>query len=56
MIFWNFLPVTLGHVGGMAFIDAFSTHRTPIDNVLPAEHDEKLERNLLPSWALADHP
>ena len=49
VIFWNFLPVTLGNiVGGMVFIGMlfYSTHRTPIDNVLPTEHDEKLEREL----------
>jgi len=49
MIFWNFLPVTLGHiVGGMVFIGMlfYSTHRTKLDNVLPREKDEKLEREL----------
>ena len=49
VIFWNFLPVTLGNiVGGMVFIGMlfYSTHRTPMDNVLPTEHDEKLEREL----------
>ncbi|MEB3176694.1 MAG: formate/nitrite transporter family protein [Synechococcus sp.] len=49
VIFWNFLPVTLGNiVGGMVFIGMlfYSTHRTPMDNVLPREHDEKLEREL----------
>ena len=49
VIFWNFLPVTLGNiVGGMVFIGMifYSTHRTPMENVLPSEHDEKLEREL----------
>ena len=49
MIFWNFLPVTLGNiVGGMVFIGMlfYSTHRTQMENVLPTEHDEKLEREL----------
>ena len=49
VIFWNFLPVTLGNiVGGMVFIGMlfYSTHRSPVDNVLPTEHDEKLEREL----------
>ena len=49
VIFWNFLPVTLGNiVGGMVFIGMlfYSTHRTTMDNVLPKEHDEKLEREL----------
>ena len=49
VIFWNFLPVTLGNiVGGMVFIGMlfYSTHRSPVDNVLPKEHDEKLEREL----------
>ena len=49
VIFWNFLPVTLGNiVGGMVFIGMlfYSTHRTPMENVLPTEHDEKLEREL----------
>ena len=49
MIFWNFLPVTLGNiVGGMVFIGMlfYSTHRTKISDVLPTEHDEKLEREL----------
>ena len=49
VIFWNFLPVTLGNiVGGMVFIGMlfYSTHRTKVDNVLPREHDEKLEREL----------
>ena len=49
VIFWNFLPVTLGNiVGGMVFIGMlfYSTHRTQMDNVLPREHDEKLEREL----------
>ena len=49
VIFWNFLPVTLGNiVGGMVFIGMlfYSTHRTPMDNVLPTEHDDKLEREL----------
>ena len=45
VIFWNFLPVTLGNiVGGMVFIGMlfYSTHRTKISDVLPVEHDEKL--------------
>ena len=49
VIFWNFLPVTLGNiVGGMVFIGMlfYSTHRTKISGVLPTEHDEKLEREL----------
>jgi formate transporter len=49
VIFWNFLPVTLGNiVGGMVFIGMlfYSTHRTKISDVLPVEHDEKLEREL----------
>ena len=49
VIFWNFLPVTLGNiVGGMVFIGMlfYSTHRTKISDVLPIEHDEKLEREL----------
>ena len=49
VIFWNFLPVTLGNiVGGMVFIGMlfYSTHRTKISDVLPTEHDEKLEREL----------
>ena len=49
MIFWNFLPVTLGNiVGGMVFIGMlfYSTHRTQVDNVLPEVHDDKLEREL----------
>ena len=49
VIFWNFLPVTLGNiVGGMVFIGMlfYSTHRTRMENVLPTEHDEKLEREL----------
>lgn len=48
-IFWNFLPVTIGNIiGGMVFIGMlfYSTHRTTMDNVLPQEHDEKLEREL----------
>ncbi|QEY32622.1 formate/nitrite transporter family protein [Synechococcus sp. RSCCF101] len=48
-IFWNFLPVTAGNiVGGMVFIGMlfYGTHKTPADNVLPAVHDEKLEREL----------
>ena len=43
VIFWNFLPVTLGNVvGGMVFIGMlfYSTHRTKISDVLPTEHDE----------------
>ena len=49
VIFWNFLPVTLGNiVGGMVFIGMlfYRTHRTKISDVLPTEHDEKLEREL----------
>jgi formate/nitrite transporter FocA (FNT family) len=49
VIFWNFLPVTLGNiVGGMVFIGMlfYSTHRTTMENVLPSEHDDKLEREL----------
>jgi len=49
VIFWNFLPVTLGNiVGGMVFIGMlfYSTHRTTMEDVLPREHDEKLEREL----------
>ena len=49
VIFWNFLPVTLGNiVGGMVFIGMlfYSTHRTQVSDVLPTEHDEKLEREL----------
>ncbi len=49
VIFWNFLPVTLGNViGGMVFIGMlfYSTHRTKMSNVLPTVHDEKLEREL----------
>ena len=49
VIFWNFLPVTLGNiVGGMVFIGMlfYSTHRTKVENVLPTEHDDKLEREL----------
>ena len=49
VIFWNCLPVTLGNiVGGMVFIGMlfYSTHRTKLDNVLPREKDEKLEREL----------
>ena len=49
VIFWNFLPVMLGNVvGGMVFIGMlfYSTHRTKISDVLPTEHDEKLEREL----------
>ena len=49
VIFWNFLPVTIGNiVGGMVFIGMlfYSTHRTKLDNVLPREKDEKLEREL----------
>ena len=49
VIFWNFLPVTIGNIfGGMVFIGMlfYSTHRTRVDNVLPREHDEKLEREL----------
>ena len=49
VIFWNFLPVTLGNiVGGMVFIGMlfYSTHRTSMEDVLPREHDEKLEREL----------
>ena len=49
VIVWNFIPVTAGNiVGGMVFIGMlfYSTHRTKITNVLPKEHDEKLEREL----------
>ena len=49
VIVWNFIPVTAGNiVGGMVFIGMlfYSTHRTKISNVLPTEHDEKLEREL----------
>ena len=49
VIFWNFFPVTLGNiVGGMVFIGMlfYSTHRTKISDVLPTEHDQKLEREL----------
>ena len=49
VIFWNFIPVTLGNiVGGMVFIGMlfYSTHRTKMPNVLPSEHDDKLEREL----------
>lgn len=49
VIIWNFIPVTAGNiVGGMVFIGMlfYSTHRTKISNVLPKEHDEKLEREL----------
>ncbi len=49
VIFWNFLPVTIGNiVGGMVFIGMlfYSTHRTKMSNVLPSIHDEKLEREL----------
>ena len=49
VIIWNFIPVTLGNIlGGMVFIGMlfYSTHRTNISNVLPSEHDEKLEREL----------
>ena len=49
IIFWNFIPVTLGNiVGGMVFIGMlfYSTHRTKMQNVLPTIHDEKLEREL----------
>ena len=49
VIFWNYLPVTLGNiVGGMVFIGMlfYSTHRTPMENVLPNVLDEKLEREL----------
>ena len=49
VIFWNFIPVTLGNmIGGMIFIGMlfYSTYRTPMGNVLPKQHDEKLEREL----------
>ena len=49
VIFWNFLPVTIGNIiGGMVFIGMlfYSTHRSKVENVLPREHDEKLEREL----------
>ena len=48
-MFWNFLPVTIGNIiGGTVFIGMlfYSTHRSTIENVLPTEHDEKLEREL----------
>lgn len=47
--FWNYLPVTLGNlVGGMVFIGMlfYSTHRSTMSNLLPPEHDSKLEREL----------
>ena len=46
---WNFIPVTIGNIiGGMVFIGMlfYSTHRTKVENVLPNEHDDKLEREL----------
>ena len=49
VIFWNFLPVTLGNIlGGMVFIGMlfYSTHRTQMGNVRPKIHDEKLAREL----------
>jgi formate/nitrite transporter FocA (FNT family) len=49
IILWNWLPVTIGNiVGGMVFIGMlfYSTHRTKVANVLPTEHDDKLEREL----------
>ena len=49
VLFWNFLPVTIGNlIGGMVFIGMlfYSTHYTKMDNVLPHVHDEKLEREL----------
>ena len=49
VIIWNWIPVTIGNIiGGMVFIGMlfYSTHRTPMENVLPTEHDEKLEREL----------
>lgn len=49
VIVWNFLPVTIGNIiGGMVFIGMlfYSTHRSKVENVLPREHDEKLEREL----------
>ena len=49
IVFWNYLPVTLGNiVGGMVFIGMlfYSTYRSPIGNVLPPVNDEKLEREL----------
>ena len=49
VIVWNFIPVTLGNiVGGMVFIGMlfYSTHSTKMTNVLPSEHDDKLEREL----------
>ena len=49
VIFWNFFPVTIGNiVGGMVFIGMlfYSTHKTPISNVLPDVKDEKLEREV----------
>ena len=41
--------MTIGNiVGGMVFIGMlfYSTHKTPISNVLPEVKDEKLEREL----------
>lgn len=41
--------MTIGNiVGGMVFIGMlfYSTHKTPISNVLPDVKDEKLEREL----------
>jgi formate/nitrite transporter len=49
VVFWNYIPVTLGNiVGGMVFIGMlfYSTHFTPMSDVLPRMHDEKLEREL----------
>ncbi len=49
ILFWNFLPVTIGNIiGGMVFIGMlfYSTHRTKMANVRPSIHDEKLEREL----------
>ena len=49
VILWNFIPVTIGNIiGGMVFIGMlfYSTHRTQMENVLPTEHDDKLEREL----------
>lgn len=49
IVFWNYIPVTLGNiVGGMVFIGMlfYSTHLTTMSDVLPRTHDEKLEREL----------
>jgi hypothetical protein len=49
IVLWNYIPVTLGNiVGGMVFIGMlfYSTHFTPMSDVLPRTHDERLEREL----------